>query len=673
MSSPEWSVHFIFRIASVGKEYKFQGKALLLDPQSVKSVRSAVQLLNQGISGSREDCVIVLSEHSRSYYLLYRRGKKEAALAKFGMRKKDSPLAELGAHEKLLSELMTTQRKELKRVLAKAFADVVGGSKQINLDQAKRVRAVVLASLRLPDAAITTNDFETTYERFDFNGNGLLDKNEMYSLVKWSLYDYMKQVGITPTVDIPRKSLQQKGLRVDVELGRGGQAVVKRAFDKKGKEWCLKRYDVSQGAVQLGVIAGLKEEFEIMRRLACKNIGQVHDIFRDGVFIYTVSEVNKGGNFKTLTQRARLQLPYLDEKWWRDLFWQCFTALDFMHQLAIMHCDIKEENLMLKTENCHSPHVMLIDFGVSNAMTSKGTGQVSGTPGYIPPETYTTRKWFPVGDVFSMGVVMLQMVASQIQQVGIFIDGCRSIAEIIEATKRREPPVGMVQLTGLRQLCAKSLSKERRYRPRTHQVLRDAWFSGHHTPPKMERMKPSHPMATSPQIETIDKHTPIRRMRAPVTSATPGALTGDSKFREIVNCPSGHSFAEFQTEMLGFTCDVCGSVVIPEGATMFGCRLCNFDVCPKCVDDEAGVMDRALKAFHESHRNGDQVLTWSTGEIPQFINLLMERFGLGACSEDEGLRIYESFDTNFSQELSKKESVRLAHMILMQANANQDP
>eukprot|EP00971_Amphidinium_carterae_P053962 1062501-Amphidinium_carterae.1 len=34
---------------------------------------------------------------------------------------------------------------------------------------------------------------------------------------------------------------------------------------------------------------------------------------------------------------------------------------------------------------------------------------VGGTPGYIPPETWSTGKWFPRGDNFSMGVTMVQL------------------------------------------------------------------------------------------------------------------------------------------------------------------------------------------------------------------------------------------------------------------------
>ena len=51
---------------------------------------------------------------------------------------------------------------------------------------------------------------------------------------------------------------------------------------------------------------------------------------------------------------------------------------------------------MLKTENYHNPQVVVIDLGLSRAATSDIEG-VGGTPGYIPPETWHTGKWYPRG------------------------------------------------------------------------------------------------------------------------------------------------------------------------------------------------------------------------------------------------------------------------------------
>lgn len=155
-------------------------------------------------------------------------------------------------------------------------------------------------------------------------------------------------------------------------------------------------------------------------------------------------------------------------------------------------------------------------------------------------------------------------------------------------------------------------------------------------------------------------------------AAAPAAVTVDAKPSQPATCPSGHSLLEFQTQIFGFGCDVCGSLVVPEGATMFGCRSCNFDVCQECIVDYARVEHRALEAFRACDQNGDKVLTFNSGKIRQFITLLLDQFGLSEYSEDEIFNLYQRFDADFSQDLDEQECVRLAHAVRTEASSHQD-
>eukprot|EP00408_Alexandrium_pacificum_P051245 CAMPEP_0171247922 /NCGR_PEP_ID=MMETSP0790-20130122/48746_1 /TAXON_ID=2925 /ORGANISM="Alexandrium catenella, Strain OF101" /LENGTH=77 /DNA_ID=CAMNT_0011715349 /DNA_START=30 /DNA_END=260 /DNA_ORIENTATION=- len=69
---------------------------------------------------------------------------------------------------------------------------------------------------------------------------------------------------------------------------------------------------------------------------------------------------------------------------------------------------------MIKRNDFQAPEIVLIDFGVSKAMAEDDNGKVYGTPGYIPPETFEMKMWFPGGDVFSMGVCVLQVIGDQV-------------------------------------------------------------------------------------------------------------------------------------------------------------------------------------------------------------------------------------------------------------------
>jgi len=387
------------------------------------------------------------------------------------------PMASSGSN---LPHLMS-DRQQLKKDVVKCFKAVAGGRKNIDIHALRQFMPLLAQRLNLPNAAF--GDIEQTQQRFDFNGNGQFEVNEVYKLVKFSLYDYMKQIGARPEVDIPHKSLASAGLRVTRELGSGSQATAMLATDTMGRERCVKVY--RKGQMQVGGIAELKDEFEAMKLVACKNVAQIDEIFQDASSYYMVGDVMHGGDFVTLVMRARQAGANTDEAWHRNLFRQCFEALLFMHEQALMHCDIKEPNLMLKTPDYHNPHVVLIDFGVSTAMAKKDTGLAGGTPGYIPPETYELGKWFPGGDVFSMGVVMTQLVLGMVPNekigqpmIGIFLQGCTTFDMVRTATLTRPAPTHQIQYPGLGQLCAKCLTKQLQGRPKAPQVLRDPWFSG---------------------------------------------------------------------------------------------------------------------------------------------------------------------------------------------------
>merc|ERR1711884_194169 len=108
-----------------------------------------------------------------------------------------------------------------------------------------------------------------------------------------------------------------------------------------------------------------------------------------------------------------------------------------------MHCDLKEENLMLRTDDYAHPQVVIIDFGIAHAFANTADLKLRGTPGYIPPETWRTSKWYPKGDCFSLAVVMLQLVTG-CSRKGIFTTDTHSLRDVREATLTREPPIALV-------------------------------------------------------------------------------------------------------------------------------------------------------------------------------------------------------------------------------------
>jgi len=202
-----------------------------------------------------------------------------------------------------------------------------------------------------------------------------------------------------------------------------------------------------------------------------------------------VNEPYFGGDLTKLRKRAHDNGILMTEAWWRDIFSQCLKGLEFLHGKAMMHCDIKEDNIMIRSDQSYeSPKVVLIDFGLAEGFSSTSKG-ASGTPGYIPIETLETGWWYPRGDIFSMGVTFLQLIIGQTPSgdgsvLGVLqtnVSG--SAAAVRKARELRLPWEHFpVDLPVLQDLLAQMLHRDRHSRPKATQALRHPWFAAEAEP-----------------------------------------------------------------------------------------------------------------------------------------------------------------------------------------------
>eukprot|EP00927_Polykrikos_kofoidii_P063549 TRINITY_DN5838_c0_g1_i1.p1 TRINITY_DN5838_c0_g1~~TRINITY_DN5838_c0_g1_i1.p1 ORF type:complete len:607 (+),score=91.00 TRINITY_DN5838_c0_g1_i1:212-1822(+) len=375
-------------------------------------------------------------------------------------------------------------RDILKGHVVKAFrASVALGANDLDGMGLLRFRDLFVQATGVPSQAV--EGLAASCEQFDFSGTGRLELNEVYKLVKFKLRAWQKDNDdVVSAVTVPVKSVAQAGYRIIKQIGEGSQGVVCLAQNSQGRELCLKTF--KKAAMSPLAFDDLKDEFETMQLLSCERISQAFEIFQDHQFYYLSGEAYYGGDFSDLRENALRQGVQLTEDYWKVVFKQCFEGLLFMHEQAMMHCDIKEANMMLKSKDYHRPEVVLIDFGVSKAMAKNSDG-LCGTPGYIPPETWDLHKWIPRGDVFSLGVVMLQMIADKLPPKGqrfqntpggIFIEGCMTHDEIANATRTRAAPMYLMSRYSppLTSLVQATLSKQVVGRPTPARALESAWF-----------------------------------------------------------------------------------------------------------------------------------------------------------------------------------------------------
>merc|ERR1740117_1793788 len=227
----------------------------------------------------------------------------------------------------------------------------------------------------------------------------------------------------------------------------------------------------------------LHSEYEIMSKLGeHPNIAEAYDVFQDQDFLYIEMAFYTGGDFSHLREHALSTQTSLTEVWWGSIFRQCLEALAFLHEHDIMHCDVKEPNLMLKTANYNKPEVVLIDFGVAQKTASTSRTVIYGTPGYIAPEVWDVKTWCPKGDMFSLGVVFLQLLIDRVPdsccRCGVFVENTKNFREVRTATQTREIPCDRIPCshTHLRAFVEQLLERDPTMRPSAADLLCDSWI-----------------------------------------------------------------------------------------------------------------------------------------------------------------------------------------------------
>jgi len=220
--------------------------------------------------------------------------------------------------------------------VVKSFKDVAGSLTTIDVGGLRSFRAGLSKAIGVSEEVL--GNLQAEFVRFDFDGDGRIHFNEAYKLVKHHLWAHLKRLGCISQVDVVRRSLDEAGYRVVRTLGRGSQAVVYLAADNLGRERCVKCY--AKDKVTPEGLSELKDEFESLQWMSCSLIAHAFEIFQDVECYYMVGEAYHGGDLTTLRERATQQAVTMTESWWRTIFSQCFQALAFLHEQALMHCDI---------------------------------------------------------------------------------------------------------------------------------------------------------------------------------------------------------------------------------------------------------------------------------------------------------------------------------------------
>jgi CHASE2 domain-containing sensor protein/predicted Ser/Thr protein kinase len=197
---------------------------------------------------------------------------------------------------------------------------------------------------------------------------------------------------------------------VDI-VGKGAMGTVFKGVDPAiNRPVALKtiRLDFVSDAAEMEELRDrLSREARAAGMLSHPNIVTIYDIGSENNLHYIAMEYLEGQTLESLIKK-KVQFSY---KIVAGIISQICAALQYAHDQGIVHRDIKPANIMVLPDYS----IKVMDFGIARIDTTSltRTGIAMGTPNYIAPELLQGRKVDRRCDIFSMGVVMYELLTGR--------------------------------------------------------------------------------------------------------------------------------------------------------------------------------------------------------------------------------------------------------------------
>ena len=220
------------------------------------------------------------------------------------------------------------------------------------------------------------------------------------------------------TADVPSAALLNVGeaygpYRVIRPLGAGGMGQVFLAEDiRLGRHVALKslagKWLTSPSSRQR-----LMREARAVGVLAHSNIATLYDVLEDDARLLLVMEYVDGKTVKEMIDAGPMPAGQA-----MRVIAQVAAAIGYAHDRGVIHCDLKPANIQVTSDGI----AKVLDFGLARVRYADtvaadgaltGTGVMLGTPGYVAPERLLSGVLNASGDIYSIGVVLFEMVTGR--------------------------------------------------------------------------------------------------------------------------------------------------------------------------------------------------------------------------------------------------------------------
>ncbi len=258
---------------------------------------------------------------------------------------------------------------------------------------------------------------------------------------------------------------------------------VYRTIDKKiNEEVGLKLIRPEVGLNKM-VLERFSNELKIARKIVHKNVCRMYHLGEEKGTHYITMEYVPGEDLRAMLKMSkRLEVGTAI-----SIAKQVCAGLAEAHRLGVVHRDLKPSNIMIDKEGS----VRIMDFGIARALASKGitdVGVMIGTPEYMSPEQVDGREVDQRSDIYSLGVILFEMVTGRAP-----FEGDTPFAVGIKQ-KIEKPPnpreLNSLLPENLSRLILKCLEKEKENRYQSAEILLSELTGIEKAVPTAERVVP---------------------------------------------------------------------------------------------------------------------------------------------------------------------------------------
>lgn len=198
-------------------------------------------------------------------------------------------------------------------------------------------------------------------------------------------------------------STNPKDYKLGRVLGKGAHSVVYRAINKNKEELAIKKINFLDTKVKDELVT---REIQIWRTMNHPNIIKYYGSFivNEKMELWILSELLDSNSIRImLLNKFPNGFP---KKIILPITYQIILGLNYIHDLQVIHRDIKGMNIMLNKNGV----IKIGDFGVSNMNNMNNATTFTGTPYWMAPEILANDNYNYKVDIWSLGITIIEMI-----------------------------------------------------------------------------------------------------------------------------------------------------------------------------------------------------------------------------------------------------------------------